>query len=511
MIGPPIRDRWLAVLCDSGSATLLAAQGDGAQTTLLARRHVEFDPASLQRLGPMPALDAFVNEQDLRGAPAYVALSGAGTIAQVLRMPPLSARNRKQAIQTRLRSYAAGSHITVAVRSESPVTSEGVTVLAACVETGLARGWLAACTHAGLRVRALSALAGVVPPPQSDGAALQLVLGERTTTMQVFRTGALVACRDVLIGRRDFVQAYQRPILTEDGAVSLNPTQADELFVRAGVPMDQEQEIAPGIRGRQIWPTLDPVLQKVRREVEQSLRLGDWQASGDIAISVHSAPAVPGLAEYLAAELQLCGTVLSSERSAASLLSALRRAGDVALDLRPAEVQMGERLTRPALVAGFAALLTILANTATPRDVQAQLAQIEPTATQLAIQAAECHERRAAAEQTCTELSAAAGRCAELAQALPAGGLPLGALKSVLATVPTDVRLLEVRYDGNSAVPVLELRSTYASSDPPASVVAAQWARALTGGACVSSANVKQVLGGGRDEPSVFLMEVVLK
>ena len=500
-------DRWLGLVCDGSGATVLAARGRDTGATLLASGYLEF-PDGFATEARLAALDEFVATNGLGGLPAFVAFAGAGTVVQPLHLPPLSPRNRQQAIRTRLQTYAGDDDLVIAVRPTAAATPQGQRVLAGAAPTVLVRALQRACTRAGLRVRTMNAWATAAGAPDETGVQLQLLLGERTSTIQLFHDAQLISARDVLLGRHDFVQAYQRPILADAGPITLRPAEAEELLGAIGVPLGREDEVRPGIRATQLWPTLDPVLQKLRRELEQSLTHTDVRGA-PARLSLRAAPPLAGLAEFLTSDMQLAGTGATGATATAAYLAALRNP-HTALDLRPPEIRWTERLTRPALVAGLAALLVIIANYAGPRAALAEVARLRPAAEKLAGQIRDSEEQRAAAEQACAGLTTELQRRADLVRALPPSPPVLAALKMAFASLPGHVRLVDVQFQGAGRTASLELRASYAG-DVAASVVAAQWTRALAQSGAFAGAKVRNVTGSGRTEPSLVEIEAVLK
>lgn len=246
-------DKWLGLVCDVGGATLLVVRGFGPTAALVERRNVEFDADTLSRQHRFPELDEFVAAQQLHGAPVHIAFTGAGAIIEQMQLPPLRARNHARAIRTRLTRFAPGQTLTVATHTDKqPQSAAGVSVLAAGIEQTLARGLLRACRRAGLRAGRMTVLSGTASAPRAAGPAVQLLLTERTTAIQLFQDGRLLGSRDVLLGRRDFVSAYQRPVLTENGAVTFGPTEAEELCRTVGVPFGRDDEIRPGVYAMQL-------------------------------------------------------------------------------------------------------------------------------------------------------------------------------------------------------------------------------------------------------------------
>jgi Tfp pilus assembly PilM family ATPase len=513
MIGPRTTGDWVGLVCDASSATLFAACGNAAHARLVAQREVDYESAQLHESGRLPPLEQFVAEHQLKGGDVYVAFVGPGTIVQRLTLPPLNKRNQLQAVQTHLMNYADGRELAIDVaRDPRSSRRERVRLVAAGVDRALSRTICAACHRAGLRVRVMTALAAAFGPTTDDGALVQLILGERTTTIQLFHDGRLGACRDILLGRRDFVQAYQRPILSDRGPITLSAPEADTLAREVGVPVEREDEVRPGVLPAQLWPMLDPVLQRLQHEIEQSLSHSEWQDPRQAGLSLLGLTPLPGLDKFLAAELQLRGPLVSPECPEASYLAAFSRPGraGVPLDLRPPEERFAARMIKPALAASLCALLIMLGNSAVPRKARASLAELHPVTEQLQGQLANARAQRAALQADAEQLAAHLQCTGKLLEALPARIPVIGPLKTVFGSVPREVELLEVQLSNRTDGAMLHIRGAYRGRTA-ASLRAARWARELSESAFFVDAKVTGVSGSGQDEPAVIEIRAELK
>ena len=513
MIGPTAKNTWVGLVCDASSATVFAARGTDHSATLIARRHFDFAADELRERGCAAELHRFVAEHQLAGCDVRVAFVGAGTIVQSLTLPPLSARDRLQAVDAHLRNYAEGRELSIDLALDPGSSRRKKTrLLAAGVDRRLSRAICRACRQAGLRVRAMTALASAFGPTTDRGPLVQLVLGERTTTIQLFDDGRLTACRDVLLGRRDFLQAYQRPILTKGGAVTFSPDEADALARDVGIPVEREDEVRPGVLASQLWPTLNPVLQRLQDEIEQSLAHSQWPAPQDANLAVLGLPAIPGLGEFLVTELQLRSSLVPARRAETDYLVALAGRGrtHVLLDLRPPEERFGERLTKPALAIGVCALLIILGNSFTPREAGARIAELRPVAERLQVQLDQVQQERTEAESTSETLVAALRRDGRLSRALPAEVPVVGPLKVVFASMPPGIELKQVQLAAAQPPATLEIHAGY-QGETPASILAARWARDLCESVFFSEAKVTAVSGSGREGQAVMVIEAAFE
>lgn len=513
MIASKARSPWVGLVCDATSATLFVARGVGVDATLVEQRHVEYAPAELNASRRLRPLEQLVAENRLRGCGAFVAFAGSGTIVQRLTLPPLSRRDQLQAVQTHLMNYADGDVLAIDVaRDPQQSRRESVRLVAAGVDRALSRAICTACRRAGLRVRAMTALASALGPATDRGALVQLILCERATTIQLFDDGHLIACRDILLGRRDFVQAYQRPILTDRGPITLSAQEADALSREIGIPTEQEHDVRPDLPAARLWPMLDPVLQKLLHEVEQSVSHSDWQNGADASLSMLGLVALPGLDEFLAAELHLRGGVASPKCTEASYLAAFSGGGRVGapLDLRPPEQRWGTRMTKPALAAGLCALLIVLTNSVAPQRANVELTELRPVAEQLQDQLAKARARRADMQTATEQLAAQLQRTGRLVRALPTTIPAVGPLKVVFRSVPPNAELFEVRLSDGAEAGTLNIRAGYHGREA-ASLLAARWARELSQSAFFADAKVTSVSGSGYDDPAIVEIRAELQ
>ncbi|MGD8451484.1 MAG: hypothetical protein PVJ57_06670 [Phycisphaerae bacterium] len=504
--------RALVIVADSAAATLYAVEGRPPQARLLGVGHVEYDVGALPRQLRLPELDRFLSEHGLSGCPAHLHFAGAGTVVHPLSMPPMSARHRTKAVRTRLTAYAAGRELCLAEQVVGHDADSGSTqVLAAGVDAVLLRGLFYVLRRSGLRVESVRALTSACDAPAASGPAMQVVLGERTAAIQLFEDGRLVACRDILFGRADFVTAYQRPILSMDGPVTLSPPQAEQLVRDVGVPVDRTDTVLDTVRADQLWPLIAPALQKLQAETGQTMTRHWGEADVRPALSVLCAPPVPGLSAHLVAELGLDRSLIADEDIEQKCLAmwTARPAGDGPLELWPPEERFVQRGLRRALAAAACAMLVILANSAVPRQAEAQRTQLERTASTLENRAAELANELAANRAAHDALLVEVGRIAHLQQALPRRLPAIGLFRAVFATVPGNVTLLSASLDADAEPPAIDLLAAY-HGETAAGVVAAGWARDLADAAFCTGAEVTNVDGSGRDGPATIAIHATL-
>jgi len=530
----PTRTTWVGLLCDSAGVTAFATDTHAGAAQVRALVRCALSSEALRQEGRCPELEAFVAGQALRGCEARLVFAGAGTLTQTLRLPAMSPRHRRRAIETRLRSFAGGRALLTGFRMEGGDGQDAVRALAAAVELPLARGWFDAATRAGLRVTAASVAAAAFGSTQvasePRGALAQLIVGEHTTTLQVFVDGELRSCRDVLLGRVDFVKALQRPILTDEGPVTLSAEQADALLRNVGVPLGREGEVLPGIPATRLWPVITPPLQRLRGEVEQSLAhsklwapsaaepgRGDSRPAGGatempaIALSVLSLPEFRGLGEYLVEELPDVPWSGVAGAGAGGVPAALERgsAAARAIDLRPPEERFTARLQRPALAAGLCSLLIVLANAAAPRDAAAQLSMLRPLEQAVEARAEEARLQRRLADRLCARDAELRERRGQLERAAPRPVPVAEVLKLLFESVPESMELARVELRTAAAPATVELLASHCGQEA-ASIVATRWAEALAESPLVAGAEVLLVGGSGQKQAAAVQIRVTL-
>ncbi|MBN2445848.1 MAG: hypothetical protein JXO22_03940, partial [Phycisphaerae bacterium] len=478
----------LYVIADGATATLHAVDHDAGVDTLRDTLHLPLRADTRPSMDATASLRHFVQTNRLARYAARVFLLGAGTVVHRLRMPPMKARQRARAIRTRLTTYAAGRELLIAERL-LPATDEAATqVLASGADAALVRALCSALRKAGVCVRDVTTLSTGVGAPIENGRVVQVLLGERTSAIQIFEDGHLMHCRDILVGRADLVAAYQRPILADDGPVTLSADEADELCRTVGVPGSEQGPVYKSIRSAQLWPLVTPVIQKLRSEVAQTIQLNEGQPPD--ALSVLGTPHVPGLADVVATELgiDLVTTDVQIESSYLASLGCAEYSGPF-IDLTPPEDRLVRRLSIPALVAGLCAIFIILSNAHTPRKVHAQVAGMQSAAESLHMQQEAMQATLNDARDCETELLARLTANIHLMRALPPCVSALELSRALFASVPPNVTVTQVSINAQNTPPFIDVMATCDGAHV-AGVVAANWARALSESSSFAEAEV---------------------
>lgn len=506
-------NKWVGLIVEGGFVSVLAVSGRGAKANVTARQVIEFDPDDGDG---QSELSHFVHEHSLNGCDAHILFEGAGTAVQTFTLPAMNERNRTRAIKMRLVSHAGNADLTTDwITSRRGSRKEGRSVLAAGVDRRICEGLYLACQRSGLRVRSAMPLAAAFTCPPAAENAVQLVMGERNTTIQIFENRRLHTCRDTPIGRRDLIDAYQRPILSGDGPINLSPEQAEEMLSLVGVPCDLESEdpeVAPGTRASQLWPILSPTLQRFRDEVRQTIVHSRLSPDPKRPIVVVSLPQVPGLAGHLAAELDLTELDSGLNEQHALYLAGVRgkTAGGHALDLRPLDVRRAKKLVRPALGVSIAALLILTVQLNAPDTAKATVSRLHPVNATLQHQLERLDEQFATAMQSYTSLRAELAGKRELMAMVPQQVRVVTALKALCSEIPETMKLVEIQVRGVSSPPTLTCVVEY-RGEQAASLAATQLAKRLSRTPFFADASVTSITGGGHEGSALLVFDMQVR
>jgi len=453
-------------------------------------------------------LERFVAAQHLRRSPTTILFSGAGTVVQKLSLPPLTPRARRQAVHTRLTNYAGEAVlITDCAVDGNASTTGAVSCLAAGVDAGLARGLLHACMRAGLRVESMSTTAAALGCLADATCAVQILVADRSTTIQLFSDGLLL-CREIPLGRQDLLAAYQRPILTPDGPVTLSTDEAAQLLREVGVPVGPPQEVRPGIHTPQLWPILTPVLRRFQDEIESTLEhthAADFQPT---ALCVVAIPPIPGLGAHLASEFEVQDASPDEEDMPRAVLRAVSQPQALHIDLRPPEERLVRTLQPAALAAATLAALAIGLNAATPQPARAVEGWLAPIAHNVRRQTNYLTQYCNILQARLAGATAAERRTGRLLARITTPIDLVAPFKLVFGSRPPTVCVKEVDLVAGSDEVVINVECVCDPSQP-AGVVSADWTRTLTQSPLVREAEVLSIADAGTEQ--VVHLRIVMR
>ncbi len=300
--------------------------------------------------------------------------------------------------------------------------------------------------------RALAEVAAIVRSgARAEGCRAALRLDPGGGVFAASEAGHIAFVRSISIGADHFVEALTRPIRRAAGALQLSRAQARDIWARFGVPEPQQiVDEALGLRGADLLPLVQPVLQRLIVDVKQSIRFGLQDASrSSVQVEmIGPAAATPGLSEALAAAIDrpVAPCAIARTGAAARPMSALAPSA-----------REGILFRRAALALRLGALLAFAqlgyegyARHAEKRDLDAQIAAIETDAENaqaLLALAEERMELAAALEAAEAQLELAFGNRIDW----------LAAMREIAAVTPEEIRFTEIAAVYESGVPIASL------------------------------------------------------
>lgn len=340
-------------------------------------------------------------------------------------------------------------------------------------------GWL---RRAGLRPgRVVSsdalALACVVREALSGGTRAVVRLGDRGAAIAAGARGRLSFVRQTDVGVQHMVEALTRPLSAGGKQVRLTREEAAQLLHRVGLPEDEGAVVdeARGLRGADLLPALQPVLQRFLVDLKQSLRFGlDERDAQETAIELRGLGAgVPGLADLigestgLRVEARAEGTGEASAGAGAPdgdlrLMLRSSAAGASLLPRAERSARMAGAVKRGMLAGAAVGLAVVLLDAWGGLGELSAARAAQASAAKAAAQAEELLERQRAAEALGAEVARVEAAVLSMVGSRADWE---AALLELSRLTPESVRLTEVRGEQDGGAPVLRFRGYVASPD----------------------------------------------
>jgi len=258
------------------------------------------------------ALIDTVRQRRWIGLETYCLLGGPSVACQYYELPPLKGAALRQAVELKLGQQLHFPVGDALVAIEPPVAAADkstgqVLVGATAVVSELARTAVNTLRDAGLNPigltavpAALTALAHATHGGEGGYSGLYFI-DEQHSTLILFKNGLPVVSTDVTFGAADLTTALMRPIIAGDDVVQLDSAQAQDLRNRVGIPTAAQKIDAINVSGERLLPLLEPVLQKLAKQLTQWLTFaGAKTTSASVLLRlVGPGGAIPGLAETL--------------------------------------------------------------------------------------------------------------------------------------------------------------------------------------------------------------------
>ncbi len=173
--------------------------------------------------------------------------------------------------------------------------------------------------------------------------------------------------RQIRTGMAQFISAWLRPISRkgpDESELRLTEQQASELFMTQGIPSPDLEIPQYQITGRDLLPSMQPIIQKLSVEIKQTARFGFETHQRDAVKLYLAGPGgnIPRMGEVLSAHLDIpCGQN-DSQASNDSLLASALKVNAKPIDLSPQTVCSLRTLqgSQKALWIGVAAAFALI-------------------------------------------------------------------------------------------------------------------------------------------------------
>lgn len=243
----------------------------------VGRREGETNPLSDQLLIDQLASFARPRRRNLGGM--LFILGGHAVSCHYLETPPLSGKSLVQATRLKLGQQL---HFPVdeAIVAVKPLnrTSEGqLRVHATAGQQAFIQSMVETAAQLGLPLMGICAVADALAFAASkqvgDAPGLNAFLDirERMSTLVVLDGGSACVCADIPVAAADMTAALMRPIIRGEEVLQLDQEQALQLRNEVGVPEPTDTIPSLDVTGDRILPLLEPVLQKLVKQLTQWL------------------------------------------------------------------------------------------------------------------------------------------------------------------------------------------------------------------------------------------------
>lgn len=206
-------------------------------------------------------------------------LGGAGVSSHYLDMPPLSGKELTQATRIKLAQqlHFPVAEAVVAVKSLKSLSGGQLKVHATAGLKSHLDKIVDTASQLGLRLLGICAASDVLAHAvasrfdNENGMRVVLDLGEQSSTLVVVDGGAPCICSEIPVSAGDITVALMRPIIRGEEVIQLDAAKAMQLRDEVGVPLPNDSISSLGVTGDRILPLLEPVLQKLLKQMTQWL------------------------------------------------------------------------------------------------------------------------------------------------------------------------------------------------------------------------------------------------
>jgi|GEM_PF-2203876 len=251
-----------------------------------------------------------------RGTDWAFLIGGSVTACHYFTMPALSAKEMADAVKLKLAQqmhFPIGDAIVdVQSLSKQLKDSGNVLVRATALRHDVSDAAVGFATSLGVSnamvttyATALHALADITASEASEPHAT-LFIDRATSVLMVSGSTGPLLTTELPLGEREFVTALMRPIIAGEDMVQLDEAAAEQLWHAHGIPSPNESIEAHDLKGRNLLPLLEPVLQRFSQQLIQWLTFASTTDGGvelDRVALVGPYAHVNGIADALAGRL----------------------------------------------------------------------------------------------------------------------------------------------------------------------------------------------------------------
>lgn len=284
------------------------------------------DTSALCDQTTIDALVAYVEERGWAGRSLICLVGGPGVSCQHYDLPPLKGPALRQAALLKLKQQLHFEVSDAVVAIDLVPRAEGVNenqlrINATAIQKDIAQAAIALATTARLKLIALTAApaacARLAAIRHSDAGSCRAILSvdEHSSTLVVLNGATPFVTTELPFGAADLTTALMRPIINGENVIQLDETAARALRDEIGVPAPQQEVVSLQVNGEKLLPLIEPVLQKLSKNLTQWLAFAGTCSGGTPISSVVLTGAkgtINGLAPCLASRT---GVAVNSARS----------------------------------------------------------------------------------------------------------------------------------------------------------------------------------------------------
>ncbi len=277
------------------------------------------DTSALCDQTTLDALAAYVEDRGWAQRELICIVGGPGVSCQHYDLPPLKGPALRQAAILKLKQqlHFEVSDAVVAVDialNALGVPENQVRVDVSAIQRDIAQAAIDAASTARLHLTAITAAPAAYARLAADwtsetsGSRAILQIEEKSCTLVILNGPTPFVTTELPMGAGDITTALMRPIISGENVIQLDESAAAALRNEIGVPSPRQDVVSLQVTGDRILPLLEPVLQKLSKNITQWLSFAATCNNGQAITSVALTGVggtIHGLAASLASRLGL--------------------------------------------------------------------------------------------------------------------------------------------------------------------------------------------------------------